>query len=141
MNMPKTPIHSRRRFLGTFSALVSAGAWLFGPGEAKAVKGQIKDVLNEIETDTLIRSTPKKTKGFYCRTEDGSSVLINENTPKPVCRLNKTGRFIWKLCDGSNNPYDLSRMVSRFYNVEPHQAYVDCLYFLATLRAKGAICV
>ena len=139
MNMPKIPIHSRRRFLGTFSALVSAGALLFGPGEAKAAKSQIKNVLNEIETDTLIRSTPKKTEGFYCRTEDGSSFLINDSIPKPVFRLNNTGRFIWKLCDGTNNPYDLSRTVSRFYNVDPHQAYVDCLCFLATLRAKGAI--
>jgi coenzyme PQQ synthesis protein D (PqqD) len=141
MTKSKIPIHSRRRFIGTFSAMVSAGAWLFGPGEARAVKGQIKDVLNEIETDALIRSTPRRTEGFYCRIEDDNAFLIDKRNPKPGFRLNRTGRFVWKRCDGTNNPYDLSKMMSRFYNVDPHQAYVDCLYFISTLKAKGAICV
>jgi hypothetical protein len=127
--------------MGTFSALAAAGAGLFSPAEAKAAKGRIKGVLSQIETDTLIRSTPKRTEGFSCRTEADGPVLINETIHKPVCRLNPTGRFIWRLCDGTKNPDDLSRIVSRYYNVDPHQAFVDCLCFLSALKAKGAICL
>ncbi len=135
----RAPSPSRRRFLGTFSALVSTVPWLFGPSDADAAKRRVKGVLTEIETDALIRSTPKRTVGFLCRDEGGSSVLMDGHRIEPVCRINKTGRLIWRLCDGTRNPHQISQILSRVYDVDPHQAYVDCLCFLATLRKRGAI--
>ena len=58
MHTIETVSKSRRRFLGTVSALMT-GAMALGVSDAKAMKTQIRHVVHDIEADSVIRSTPR----------------------------------------------------------------------------------
>lgn len=138
MHTKETTSKSRRRFLGTVSGLV-AGAMALGASDAKAMKTQIRHVVNDMEADSVIRSTPRRKYDIFLEKIDGHYVLSDEKTSKPVLELNDTGQIVWNLCDGNKSPLEISRILHRFYFVDPHKAHVDCLCFLAELSRKGLI--
>ena len=70
---------------------------------------------------------------------DSHYVLYAEKTSQPVFELNPTGRIVWNLCNGNKSPLEISRIIHQTYSVDPHEAYVDCLCFLAELNRKGLI--
>ncbi|RJQ60334.1 MAG: PqqD family protein [Desulfobacteraceae bacterium] len=139
MFLKKTGFFSRRKFLEAFSGLVSAGALLIGSSGSGPFRKRIGEILGEIEADALIRSAPIREKGFSCRNEGNGFVLVNESTSQEVCRFNETGRYVWDLCNGKETPLQISRFLNAAYEVAPDRAYLDCLFFLAGLKGKGAI--
>ena len=136
----KATSKSRRRFLETVSSLM-AGTISLGFSDAKTIKSQIKSISDGIEVDTLIRSTPiQKYDTFLERkNQQNQYVLFHEKTSRPVLEMNHTGQAVWNLCDGSRSPHEISRIIHQIYSVDPHEAYVDCLCFLAELSRKGLI--
>jgi hypothetical protein len=139
MFLKKTDFFSRRKFLGTFSGLLSAGGVLIGLTGSRSFRKRVKEILCEIEADALIRSAPVREKGLSCRSEDGCFILVNEGTSQEVCRFNETGRFVWDRCNGDKTPLQISRLLNEAYDVAPDRAYLDCLFFLAGLKCTGAI--
>jgi len=137
-NINETTSKSRRRFLGTVSGLMT-GAMALGVSDAKAMKTQIRHLVNDIEADSVIRSTPRKKRDIFLKKVDGHYVLCDGKTSKPVLELNHAGQIVWKLCDGNKSPLEISQILHQFYFVEPHQAHVDCLCFLAELNRNGLI--
>jgi len=138
MHTKETTSKSRRRFLGTVSGIV-AGAMALGASDAKAMKTQIRHVVNDMEADSVIRSTPRRKYDIFLEKIDSHYVLSDEKTSKPVLELNHTGQIVWNLCDGNRSPLEISRILHQFYFVDPHKAHVDCLCFLAELSRKGLI--
>jgi hypothetical protein len=138
MHTIETVSKSRRRFLETVSGLMT-GAMALGVSDAEAMKTQIRHVVNDIEADSVIRSTPRKKHDIFLEKIDDHYVLSDGKTSKPVLELNHTGRIVWNLCDGNKSPLEISRILHQFYLVDPHIAHVDCLCFLAELSRKGLI--
>ena len=130
MRAVKILSYSRRKFLGTVSSLMS-GLISLGAGKIRAPEKEFRHFVHTIETDTLMQATPEKNSGMLLRRQKENS--------QPVLQLNETGELIWELLDGNKTPLQISRYVCRYYQVEPHQAYVDCLCFIALLMRKGLI--
>ena len=138
MPTKKATSKSRRRFLETVSGLM-AGAISCGVSDAPTVKTQIRHIIDDIEADSVIRSTPLKRHDTFLDKKSHQYVLCHKKTSRPVLELNHTGQMVWNLCDGSKSPREISRILHRSYSVDPHEAYVDCLCFLAELSRKGLI--
>jgi hypothetical protein len=138
MHIIETVSKSRRRFLGTVSGLMTS-AMALGVSDAKAVKTKIRHVVNDIEADSVIRSTPRRKRDIFLEKIDDHYVLSDGKTSKPVLELNHTGQIVWNLCDGNKSPLEISHILHQVYFVDPHKAQVDCLCFLAELNRNGLI--
>ena len=95
--------------------------------------------MGNIETDILVASKPRKNPELALKQRGNTFLLFGKNGEHPLFEINQAGKMVWEGCDGKNTPHDISRVVHGMYTVSPHQAYVDCLYFLAHLKLKGAI--
>jgi len=138
MNPIKSFNNSRRRFIGLSTGILS-GLFLYKPGRAKTTKADIRHLLDRIELDTLMNSTPRKSPSYVLRQRHNKIILLPKRRNHPSIQVNSTGKMIWDRCNGRNSPSEIAKAVCRIYDVDPHQADVDCLCFLATLSLKGAV--
>ena len=138
MHATKTSSYSRRRFLGTVSGLVS-GLISLGTGTIMASENEFRQFLNTVESDALMQSTPEKKSAWLKRRQKDRYLLVSKENSQPMLQLNETGELVWELLDGNKTPLQISQYVCRYYQVDPHQAYVDCLCFIALLMRKGLI--
>ena len=134
----KAASRSRWRFLETVSGLI-AGALSLGVSDARAIKTQIRHVVRDIEVDSITLSTPRKKRNVFLERKGHQYLLCNSKTTRPILELNHTGQIVWNLCDGNKSPLEISRILQQTYSVDPHEAYVDCLCFLAELNRKDLI--
>ena len=113
------------------------------PMNMKLVRSLFKltdmQIIEAIEAEKLIESHPKRHPGIRWQQVGDSTILHKKGKEDPFCRLNRTGTIIWNACNGTYSPWDLAHIVHCTFQIDAHQAYVDCLCFLALLNAKGAI--
>ena len=138
MNYSKSISMGRRWFIGLITS-TSTGLLLYRPGWVNASKSSLKTVLGHIEVDVLRKSKPRKLAEMATRRSGEAVTFFKKESARPLFEVNRTGKTIWEGCDGKNTPLDIAKIVSRTYQVDGHQAYVDCLFFLSVLNAKGAI--
>lgn len=131
---------SRRRFMGVVSGVFS-GFFLFGSGRAQTSKTEIKQILDNLVVESLIDSTPRRHPDVYWTPTGKDALLYRSGCLQPIAEINETGRMIWKRCNGKDTPRDISAVIAQTYQVDSHQAFVDCLLFLAVLKAKTAILI
>jgi len=131
---------SRRGFIYTLSGLLSA-LLLASPKRLFAKKAQVKHLLSGLEMELMEKSKPSKQPSITWTTYGNRTRLYSVSSEKsrPICTMNKTGKTIWEAINGRNTPRDISKLVYQKYRVTSHQAYVDCVAFLAHLRKMGAI--
>lgn len=131
---------SRRGFICTMSGLLS-GLLLASPTRLQAKKTQVKNLVGSLEMELLQESKPARHPSISWNTYGDRTRLHRESKgrARPMCSMNQAGKTIWEACNGKNTPRDISKLVHRRYRVSSHQAYVDCLAFLARLKTLGAI--
>lgn len=129
---------SRRRFMGLVSGVFS-GFFLFGSGPAQTPKTGIRQILDNLSVESLIHSTPRRHPDIWLRPAGEDALLYRSGFAQPIAEINDTGRLIWNRCNGKNTPRDIAAVIARAYPVDAHQAFVDCLLFLAVLKAKTVI--
>lgn len=131
---------SRRGFLAAFAGLTPA--MLLGrPSLSHASRAEVKDLLSQLDLESLKSGRPKRTPGFRCSESGGNAFLcIRRNgREKSVCILNDTGRFVWENCDGNHTVDEISKGLCDAYLVSFRQARTDALSFLWNLKRKGAV--
>jgi hypothetical protein len=140
MDKKQEVLASRRGFICTLSGLLSA-LLLASPTRLLAQKTQVKHLLGSLEIELLEKSRPSKQPSITWTTYGNRTRLYRVNSEKnsPICTMNQTGKAIWEACNGKNKPKDISKILHKKYLVSFHQAYVDCLAFLARLKRAGAI--
>ena len=138
MNPIKSFNESRRWFIGLSTGILS-GLFFYKPGRAKATKADIRHFLDRIELETLMNSTPRKSPSYVLRHRHNKIILLPKRRYHPFIQVNSTGKMIWERCNGRNSPSEIAKAVCRTYDADPHQAYVDCLCFIAALSLKGAV--
>ncbi|MBW1696668.1 MAG: PqqD family protein [Deltaproteobacteria bacterium] len=131
---------SRRQFMAAVSGLF-IGCLFSSPGRSQQTRADFKHFLGNLELDTLINSTPRKAPAFVLKKTDQSFTLFRKGSFRPICKINRTGKILWELCDGTRSPLELSAIIHKTHRVDPHQAYVDCLLFLGLLKNKGAVLI
>ena len=115
------------------------GCLFYFPGRSQEAGADFKHFLWGLELDALIGSAPRKAPGIVLEKTDQYFTLLREGSFYPVCRINRTGKILWELCDGTRSPLELSTTIHKTHHVDPHQAYVDCLIYLGLLKNKGVI--
>ena len=128
----------RRRFLSLMSG-ISAGLLITDGKRVSAAKNDLKQILEAVEAEKIIQSHPKRHPAISWQQIGDSAVLNKKGKEDPLCRLNRTGTIIWNACNGRYSPSDLAHIVYRSFQIDAHQAHMDCLCFLAALNSKGAI--
>jgi len=140
MDAEKNRLAGRRGFIFTITGLFS-GFLLAKPTPVRATKTKIKKLLGNLEAEMLEASRSTRASSIVLKNHGDTTTLYEKGDGKtrPLCSLNPTGRTIWERCNGKNTPRVISKLVHQEYSVSPHQAYLDCLTFLARLRTMGAI--
>lgn len=140
MDKKEEVLASRRGFICALSGLFSA-LLLASPKRLFAKKAQVKRLLSGFEMELLEQSKPCKQPSITWTTHGNRTRLYRKNSEKnrSMCTMNQVGKTIWEACNGKNSPRDISIMLHKKYLVSSHQAYVDCLAFLARLKTVGAI--
>jgi len=132
---------SRRGFISTFGGILS-GIILAGPKQLNAsAKPEIRDLLSQLELQTIISTRPKRDPSVICRTSGERVTLYREKRGKKIFlkNMNRAGKIIWDACDGQNSPKEISRLIHERYIVSRHRAWIDTFSFLANLKRIGAI--
>ncbi len=131
---------SRRRFMGVVSGAFS-GFFLLGSGHTQTTRTEIKQILDNLAVESLIDSTPRRHPNVYCKRKGERAFLFRSGCLQPIAEMNETGRMVWKRCNGKDTPRDISAVITEAYEIDAHQAFVDCLLFIAVLKAKNAILI
>jgi hypothetical protein len=131
---------SRRGFLSGLAAGMPA-VLLGRPRQSQAALADVKNLLSQLELESLKSGRPHRTPGYHCSGTGGEFVLLNQSDgiQRPVCVLNETGRFIWESCDGSRTIDEISERLHETFLVTRKHARKDVLGFLRTLQARQAI--
>jgi hypothetical protein len=118
-----------------------SGLILAHPQHIQGSKKGIKKILRKIELETLQTTRPLRHPSISLESSGASIGLYKKErgTTQYLGNMNPVGKTVWEACDGNNTPLEISNRVHQKYLVSPHQAYLDCICFLAVLRSKGAI--
>lgn len=81
---------------------------------------------------------PKRRRDWYCEELDGEAVLYDA-TFGTTCRLNETGYFIYKACDGTTSIDDIARRLTEAYDVGIDTALSHVETTLAELNDGGLL--
>ena len=140
MDKKQEVLANRRGFICALSGLLSA-LLLASPKRLLAQKTQIKHLLGSLEIELLEKSRPSKQPSITWTTYGNRTRLYRVNSEKNrlICTMNQTGKTIWGAINGRTTPRDISKLVHQKYRVTSHQAYADCVAFLAHLKKMGAI--
>jgi len=140
MDTKEKRLANRRGFVCAMSGMLS-GLVFASPTRLLAKKAKIKNLLINLEAEILEKSRPTRHPSITCDTcgDTASLYMETKGEARPMCSMNQVGKTIWEACDGKNSPRDISILVHNRYQVSSHEAYVDCLAFLARLKAMGAI--
>ena len=131
---------SRRRFMGGVTGIFS-GLFFWGSGHTQTAKTEIKQILDNLAVESLIRSTPRRHPEVHWQPKGTGALLYRSGCRQPIAEINATGRIVWNRCNGKTAPRDISSAIAQIYRVDPHQAFVDCLMFLAVLKTKSAVLI
>jgi hypothetical protein len=131
---------SRRAFLSGI-AMIMPAVFLGHPRLSHAARADLKSLVSQMEWEFLKSGRPKRSPLFHCSGTEEKACLWTDSGGKrrPVCSMNETGRFIWEACDGDHTADEISRSVHERFLVTFHQARVDVLAFLWSLKARGAV--
>ena len=132
---------SRRGFISTFAGILS-GIILAGPKQLKAsAKPEIKDLLSQLELQTIRSTRPSRDPSVICRTSGERVALYREKGGGEIFlkSMNRAGKMIWDVCDGRNSPEEISQLIHERYLVSRYRAWIDTFSFLANLKRIGAI--
>ena len=132
---------SRRRFISTFGGILS-GMLLAGPKPLKAAaKPEIRDLLSQLELETIRSTRPKRDPSVICRTSGERFALYREKRGKRffLSHMNPAGKMIWDACDGRYSPKEISQLIHKRYLVSQYRAWIDTFSFLSNLKRLGAI--
>lgn len=142
MDAKENIMASRRGFIYTLSGLLS-GLLIASPTPLMAMKRRIKNLLGSLEIEILEKSRPIRSPAITANSYGDKTTLSKKVKGKThqICIMNQTGKTIWETCNGKNTPQDISELVFQKYLVSSHQAYVDCLAFLAWLKTMGAVII
>ncbi len=83
-------------------------------------------------------SYPVRTPDIVVRKEKKEALLFNPSDGSLLC-INKTGIFIWDLCDGSCTVKDIGEKVMETYEVSIGKAEEDCKSYLKEMESAGFI--
>ncbi len=132
---------SRRGFISTLAGFLS-GIILAGPKQLKAAaKPEIRDLLSQLELQTIRSTRPKRDPSVICQTSGERVALYREKRGEKIFlkSMNRAGKMIWDACDGRNSPKEISQLIHEQYIVSRHRAWIDTFSFLANLKRIGAI--
>jgi len=140
MDMNENIMPGRRGFICALSGLLS-GLLFVNPARLRGKKTKIKNLLGNLEIEVLEKSRPIRHASITWNTYGDRTILWvkTKGETRPMSAMNQVGKTIWEGCNGENTPRDISKVVCKKYQVSSHQAYVDCLAFLARLKAVEAI--
>ena len=131
---------TRRGFITGCIGFISS-IMLSNPRRVKAAIPEIRHILNQVELENLLSSTPQRQPFVSCVMIGDKASLFQEMRGKRlrIGSMNLTGKRIWDACNGRNSAEDISRQVQDRYLVSQHQAKADTLFFLTGLKRIGAI--
>jgi hypothetical protein len=89
------------------------------------------------ETEELLNGKPVRKADVQLRRGTTSSVLSDAG--QDVMMLNGTAMAIWELCDGSNSPEAMVRVISDRYDVSPQACLNDVVITLRTFKRWGLV--
>ena len=80
---------------------------------------------------------------MMCReSKEGTTLYLKEEGEEiPIYMMNPTGYMIWKACDGSRSPKEISKLILERYRVSEQKTQLDTLFFLSLLKKAEAIAV
>ena len=81
---------------------------------------------------------PVKNPDIVAREEKKEALLFNPADGNMLC-INKTGIFIWNLCDGSFSIEDIAKRITDNFEVSFEMAKKECLQFLKMLEKPGFV--
>ncbi len=133
---------NRRSLLAGCAGSV-AGLMMPGSGIAAAARKLVKPAIWKMEIETLSTSMPVQNPTVGVKSAAGKTVLTLPVTERGFrdTALNASGRRIWNLCDGRHTVKQIAEDISRNFDIEVEQAYVDCMAFLFHLKMFNAILV
>lgn len=128
--------NSRRGFIVLGMAILQ-GVLFAGPGEARAAKQGVKNLVGRLEMESLASSRPQRDGSVATRLSGEETTLYRGKSR--LCSMNRTGRMVWDLCDGNHRPQAISRSLVQHCQVSEASAERDVFRFLAELQKIGAI--
>lgn len=81
---------------------------------------------------------PFKNPDIVCRNDQKEALLFNPASGNMLC-INKTGAFIWELCDGTHAVDDMVKGITEKQEVDSKRAGEDCSSYLKELEEAGFI--
>ena len=85
-------------------------------------------------------SIPSAAPDIVSRQLDGEAVLVIPGKAQ-VKVINPTGAAIWSLLDGRRSVNEIALVLCDEFDVEPEQAKLDTLDFIADLAARGILLI
>ena len=83
-------------------------------------------------------SRPRRREDLDCHELDGE-VILYDHAFNTTYRLNETGYFIWKSCDGSADPQRIARLLTTKYDIAESVARADVQETIATMFKEGLL--
>lgn len=131
---------SRRAFLSGIAAVMPAVFWGC-PKMSHAAGADLKSLVLQMELQSLKSGIPRRSPVFHCSGTEENPCLWTDSggERRPVCVMNRTGKFIWDACDGCHTVDEISQGVHETFLVSRRQARADVLGFLWSLKKRGAV--
>ena len=98
----------------------------------------MKDVKTTMDTSTRSPLRPSRRTDLRLHELDGEA-LIYDAASADTHRLNGTGYFIWRECDGGNSPEQIARRVNESYDVTLEEALQHVHRILAEFDDRGPL--
>ncbi|MFC1570505.1 PqqD family protein [Candidatus Omnitrophota bacterium] len=81
---------------------------------------------------------PFKNPDIVARNDQKEALLFDPSSGNMLC-INKTGTFIWELCDGTHTVEDIVEGITKKQEVDSKRAEEDCSAYLTELEKAGFI--
>lgn len=94
----------------------------------------------ETTMESLARSVPRPSRRTDLRLHElDGEALIYDAGSADTHRLNGTGYFIWRECDGGSSPEQIARRVTESYDVTLEEALQHVHRILAEFNDRGLL--
>ena len=81
---------------------------------------------------------PVRNPDIVARKEQKEALLFNPSDGHMLC-INRTGMFVWDLCDGDNTGAGIIEKITETYDVTPEKAAGDYSAFIKDMKKTGFI--